>query len=70
MHVIELTRPVARLAAQLRASHGLELADAAIVATALQAGCDLIIGNDARCAQRIDAIPYVLLDDVVKEYGS
>ncbi len=67
IHVVELGREIARAAARVRASTGLRLADATIVATAMYANCDLIVGNDARCAQRVRDIPYVLLDELVKE---
>lgn len=67
IHVVELGREVARAAARVRAKTGLRLADATIVATAMYADCDVIVGNDARCAQRVRDIPYVLLDDLVKE---
>lgn len=68
VHVVDLDqRHIAPLAAELRATRGLSLADAVIVATALHAGCDVIVGNDARCAQRVHEVPYVLLDDLVRE---
>lgn len=67
IHVVELGREVARAAARVRAKTGLRLADATIVATAMYADCDVIVGNDARCAQRVRDIPYVLLDELVKE---
>ncbi len=67
MHVVEMDREVARMSAQIRAKRALSLADATIVATAMYAKCDLIVGNDARCAQRVRDIPYALLDELVKE---
>lgn len=67
MYVVELSRTIARAAAAIRAEHRLALTDATIVATALYAGCDVIVGNDERCAQRVREIPYVLLDELVKE---
>ena len=67
MHVIEMDRGIARRAAEVRAASGVDLADAVIVATALSTGCDAIVGNDERCAQRVREVPYVLLDDLVKE---
>ena len=63
--VVEMDRNVARLAAEQRASTGLDVADATIVATAIYAECDVIVGNDARCARRVTEIPYLLLDDLV-----
>lgn len=67
MSVIEVDREIARLSAQIRAVDRLDLPDAVIVATAISADCDVIVGNDARCAQRVRDIPYVFLDDLVKE---
>jgi predicted nucleic acid-binding protein len=66
LHVVELDRQIAREAARVRAGTGLRLPDAAIVATALVTECDAIIGNDARCAERVTGVPYVLLDDLVQ----
>ena len=67
MNVIELDRAIARTAAAIRAEQRLGLPDAAIVATALHTNCDAIVGNDERCAQLVQELPYVLLDDLVKE---
>lgn len=64
--VVALDREIAQAAAGIRAKSGLRLPDAAIVATALVTGCDVIVGNDARCAKRVKEIPYVLLDDLVR----
>ncbi|MGB2693624.1 MAG: PIN domain-containing protein [Dehalococcoidia bacterium] len=67
VHLVEMNRAIAHRAAQVRASAGLDLADAAIIATGIQTECDAIVGNDARCARRVKEIPYVLLDALVKE---
>ena len=67
VYVMELERPIARAAASIRAKTGLGLADAAIVATALHTGCDALVGNDERCAQRVHEIPYIFPDALVKE---
>lgn len=64
IHVFALGRPAARSAAELRARHGLKLPDAIIVATALAAGCDAIVGNDGHW-RRIKEIPYLHLDDLL-----
>ena len=63
--VVEMDRSVARLAAEQRATTGLDVADATIVATGIYTECDVIVGNDARCAKRVKDIPYLLLDDLV-----
>ena len=67
LRVIELDRQIAQVAAGIRAEQRLGLADAAIVATALYTKCDVIVGNDERCAQRVRDVPYVFLDELVKE---
>ena len=64
LEVVPVFRPTARAAAELRARHGLKLPDAIIVATALAAGCDVIVGNDKEW-RKLQEIPYVRLDDVV-----
>ena len=66
MRVVDLDRTIARLAAEVRADSRLDLADAAIVATALATRCDAIVGNDARCAERVRYVPYVFLDALVQ----
>ncbi|MEX0785728.1 MAG: PIN domain-containing protein [Dehalococcoidia bacterium] len=67
LEIVELDRAVAHRAAEQRATTGLRLPDAIIVATAMYAGCDVIVGNDERCAKRVRDIPYVFLDELVKE---
>ena len=56
---------VAQRAAALRARHRLKLGDALIVATAIEAGCYGLIGNDELCARRVVEIPCLYLDAVV-----
>ena len=62
-----LVKPVdsglARTAARVRADNRLTLFDAVIVATALEQGCDAIIGNDRLMGQRVTGIPYVYLEN-------
>jgi predicted nucleic acid-binding protein len=59
-----VTRAIARRAAQVRATWNLRLADALVLATAEEAGCNVLLGNDVRF-QRIDSpqMAYVHLDD-------
>lgn len=67
VRVVEVDRMIARRAAQLRAGHRpLKLPDAMIIATALDTGCDLILGNDYEW-KKLRGIPFVLLDDVIGE---
>jgi predicted nucleic acid-binding protein len=65
LDVVEMDREIASATAEVRATTGLRLPDAAIVATAVVTGCDVIVGNDALCAKRVTEIPYLLLDDLV-----
>lgn len=57
---------IAQRAADLRARYRLKLADALIVATAIEAGCDGLIGNDELCARRVQEIPYLRLDAILR----
>jgi predicted nucleic acid-binding protein len=67
INVVEVDRAIGRRAAQLRANHKpLRLPDAMIIATALDAGCDAIIGNDHEWS-RVKGIPFVCLDDIIKK---
>ena len=63
--VLPVSRQIARKAAAVRAATNLRLADALIVATALVSGCDALVGNDALCAQRVNEIRYIYLEDHV-----
>jgi predicted nucleic acid-binding protein len=62
--VVEVTRPIARRAARLRPVNSISIADAVVMATAAETGCDLVLGNDKRWST-IPGIPFVRLDDVV-----
>lgn len=64
--VVPVDREIARRGAEIRAGLELALPDALIVATAIISGCDALIGNDRRCANRVTEIPYIYLDEVVK----
>ena len=65
LRVVDFDRTIARTTAEVRARTRLRLPDAAIVATAMVSGCDAIVGNDARCAERVRELPYLLLDELV-----
>ncbi len=65
IRVIETNREIARSAAEVRAETNLALPDAIIVATAIAAECDALVGNDRNCARRVKAIPYVYLDEAI-----
>jgi predicted nucleic acid-binding protein len=65
--VVNVERRIARRAAALRGRTKIALADAIIIATALETGCDAIVGNDGEWARKLDDIPFVRLDDILKE---
>jgi predicted nucleic acid-binding protein len=48
IQIVELSAGIARLAAELRVGRGLKLPDAAIVATGMRLGADVILTADAR----------------------
>jgi predicted nucleic acid-binding protein len=64
-HVVAVDRRSARLAARLRAQHGLGLVDAIIVSTALMNGCEAVVSNDGKW-RRVTEVPIVNLDELVE----
>jgi predicted nucleic acid-binding protein len=65
--VVNVERRLARRAAALRGRTGIKLMDAIIIATALETGCDAIVGNDGEWTRKLNEIPFVRLDDIVKK---
>jgi predicted nucleic acid-binding protein len=65
VYVVNMDRRIARRAAALRGQRRLGLADAIIVATAIETECDAIVGNDHDWTNRINEIPFVQLDAIV-----
>lgn len=63
MQIVPATRELWENAARLRAETGLKLADALHAATALRAGCELFVTNDADF-RRIEGLSAVILDDL------
>jgi len=58
---------VARLAASYRARWNLRLADALVAASAVDAGCDALLGNDARFHRlELPELRYLHLDDLLE----
>ena len=70
IYVVGVDRRIARKAAALRAiakkPRKVGLPDAIIVATAIETGCDVIVGNDGDWRGWTTEIPYVHLNDAVK----
>ncbi len=63
--VRDVTRPIARAAAELRARYNLRLADSVVAATAADAACAALLGNDSRFVRlKIDGLTYYHLDDL------
>jgi predicted nucleic acid-binding protein len=65
LRVAPMGREAARAAAGLRAEHGIKTPDALVAGVAVVEGCDAIVGNDRRCADRLREPRYVLLDGLV-----
>ena len=63
IYVVGVDRRIARRTASLRAEKRLRLADAIIVATAIETECEAIVGNDGDW-RRLNEIPFVCLDDL------
>jgi predicted nucleic acid-binding protein len=66
IYVVSVDRRIARRAAALRGRTRMKLADAIIVATALETDCDAIVGNDGEWAGKVTDIPFVHLRDAVR----
>jgi predicted nucleic acid-binding protein len=71
IYVINADRRIARTAARIRGAalrqgtdKRMAIPDAIIIATAIETGCDAIVGNDAAWRGRTD-IPFVYLKDAV-----
>ena len=64
--VVNVERRIARRAAAIRGQKNIKLADAIIIATALETGCEAIVGNDGEWARKLTDVPFVRLDDIVK----
>jgi len=58
----DMTIEIADRAAQLRAKHGLKTPDAIHLASALNTGCDLLLGNDADL-KKTNTVECLRLDD-------
>jgi len=65
LRMVDVTRDVARLAAQLRARHNLRPVDALQVATVLQQGGTALVTNDHQLTRLVDRLEVLLLDDFV-----
>ena len=63
--VVAVDRAIARRGAALRSHNRIALADAIIIATALETGCEAIVGNDGEWRQRLPDLPFLLLENVV-----
>ena len=69
LDVVDITRDVARRAAQLRAGYRLRPADALQVAAALLHGATAFVTND-RLLARVDALAIIVLDELAPAAGS
>lgn len=64
-HLLPITPPVLRIAARIRADHGLKTPDSIHAATALQGGCSMFLTNDAGF-RKVAGLPVKLLDEILK----
>ena len=69
IYVVGVDRKIARRAAQLRARVRMALADAIIVATAIETGCDAVVTNDGEWSKKVSEVPIIHLDDIVSRTG-
>jgi predicted nucleic acid-binding protein len=67
LSLVDVTRSIARRAAQLRASYGLRPADALHLASAIQEGATAFVTNDRGLVRLSQHLDIVLLDDFVQE---
>jgi len=63
LHLIEVTRDIARRAAQLRGAYTFRPADALLVATAVEGGATAFVTNDKALARLSPLINILLLED-------
>jgi len=63
LHLYEVSIPIARIAAELRAKYRLRPADAIQVGTALHFESTLFVSNDDRLRAAVDEIPMLMLKD-------
>jgi predicted nucleic acid-binding protein len=67
VHAVD--RRIGRRAAVLRSQHNLRLPDAIIVATAIETGCEAIVGNDAAWLS-LKQVPFLHLGGMVDTQGT
>ncbi|MDD3363367.1 MAG: PIN domain-containing protein [Syntrophomonas sp.] len=61
-----IDKKTSRQAAKIRAESGLRLPDAMIVATAINAHCDLLLGNDICLIQKASSyLPTIILSEYI-----
>jgi predicted nucleic acid-binding protein len=63
--VVATDRRIARKAAALRGRQNFKLADAIILATAIETGCEAIVSNDGEWSKKPAEIPVIRMADLV-----
>lgn len=63
LRMVELSPPLLRAAAQLRAATSMKTPDALQVAAALQAGCSALLTNDGRWPERVCSLRVLRIDE-------
>lgn len=67
LSIMPLTIDAARWAARVRAATRLKMPDAIQIASAIECGADVIVGNDKRWRKRTGNLPFLMLDDFLEE---
>lgn len=66
LRMVELSSPLLRAAAQLRAATSMKTPDALQVAAALSTGCSTLLTNDGRLPSRVGGLHILAVDDFVE----
>ena len=66
LSIIPLSIDLARRAARVRAATKLKMPDSIQIATAIDSGADVVIGNDKRWRNRTSDLPFLMLNDFLE----
>jgi predicted nucleic acid-binding protein len=67
IEVVSMDRRIALTTAVLCGRESWGLADAIIVATGLETGCDAIVGNDGKWSKKRIEVPFAWLDEICRQ---
>lgn len=66
LSIIPLSIDLARRTARVRAATKLKMPDSIQIATAIDSGADVVIGNDKRWRNRTNGLPFLMLNDFLE----